>query len=210
MYAVIKTGGKQYKVAVGDKLKVEKLTAEEGSVVKLEQVLMLADGAQVKFGAPLLSTTVSATVLAHGRGSKIRVFKMKRRKDYRRTLGHRQAYTELQITAIGTSTAHAKASATAPATTKSRSSAGTKQKSVAPTTTKKVAKTKPTTPSVKTAKTATTAKAKSAVKTATTAKVATTAKTAKVAKVAKTKPTKQSAKTATATKTKRSADSRKA
>lgn len=101
MYAVIETGGKQYKVAVGDKLKVEKLAADAGASVELARVLMVADGEQITLGAPAAETSVSATVLAHGRGRKIRVFKMKRRKHYRRTQGHRQPYTEIQITAIG-------------------------------------------------------------------------------------------------------------
>ena len=101
MYAVIETGGKQYKVAVGDKLKVEKLIAVEGESVEFERVLMVADGENITLGPPAAETAVSATVLSHGRGDKIRVFKMKRRKDYRRTQGHRQSYTEIQITAIG-------------------------------------------------------------------------------------------------------------
>lgn len=101
MYAVIETGGKQYKVAVGDKLKVEKLIADEGTSVELDRVLMVADGENITVGSPVLGTAVSATVLAHGRGDKIRVFKMKRRKNYRRTQGHRQAYTEIEITGIG-------------------------------------------------------------------------------------------------------------
>ena len=103
MYAIIETGGKQHKVAVGDKLKVEKLAIAQGASMELERVLMVADGEQVAVGASLAGTehTVSATVLGHGRGDKIRVFKMKRRKNYRRTQGHRQAYTEIEITAIG-------------------------------------------------------------------------------------------------------------
>ncbi len=104
MYAVIKTGGKQYKVAVGDKLKVEKLSADEGASVEIERVLMVADGEQITTAsqtAEMANIVVSATVLSHGRRAKIRVFKMKRRKNYRRTQGHRQAYTEIEITAIG-------------------------------------------------------------------------------------------------------------
>lgn len=100
MYAVIETGGKQYKVAVGDKLKVEKLSVDQGASVELERVLMVADGEKIEVGSPIEKTTVSATVIEHGRGRKIRVFKMKRRKNYRRTQGHRQAYTEIEITAI--------------------------------------------------------------------------------------------------------------
>ena len=101
MYAVIETGGKQYKIALGDKLKVEKLDAAEGESVDLGRALMVADGERLHLDA---ADAVHATVLAHGRGDKIRVFKMKRRKDYRRTRGHRQAYTEIQITAIGDNT----------------------------------------------------------------------------------------------------------
>ena len=108
MYAVIETGGKQYKVAVGDKLRVEKLAADEGASVELGRVLMVADGENIALGSPAAETPVSATVLAHGRRGKIRVFKMKRRKHYRRTQGHRQSYTEIQITAIGDDKAGAK------------------------------------------------------------------------------------------------------
>lgn len=108
MYAVIETGGKQYKVAVGDKLRVEKLAADEGASVELGRVLMVADGENIALGSPAAETPVCATVLAHGRRGKIRVFKMKRRKHYRRTQGHRQSYTEIQITAIGDDKAGAK------------------------------------------------------------------------------------------------------
>jgi large subunit ribosomal protein L21 len=102
MYAVIKTGGKQYRVAVGDVLRVESLLAEAGSTVELDDVLMVADGADITTGSDVSKgTTVSASVLGHGRGDKIRVFKFHRRKNYRRTQGHRQNYTELEITAIG-------------------------------------------------------------------------------------------------------------
>ena len=101
MFAVIQTGGKQYKVALGDRLCVEKLAAEVGETVKLPEVLMFADGKDVQFGRPLLDVPVQGQVLRHARGPKIRVVKFKRRKDYRRTQGHRQAFTELQITAIG-------------------------------------------------------------------------------------------------------------
>lgn len=83
MYAVVETGGKQYKVAIGDKLKVEKLVADEGASVDLGRVLMVADGDNVSVGTPSLDTTVTATVLSHGRAKKIRVFKMKRRKNFR-------------------------------------------------------------------------------------------------------------------------------
>ncbi len=101
MYAVVKTGGKQYRVAVGDRLKVEKLAAEAGASVDLGTVLMVGEGDNVEVGAPTLDTSVTATILSHGRGDKIKVFKMRRRKNYRRTQGHRQDFTEVEITAIG-------------------------------------------------------------------------------------------------------------
>lgn len=101
MYAVIESGGKQYKVGIGDRVKVEKLAAAEGDSVRFDRVLMVADGDRVTVGAPVVETGVTARVLGHGRGEKIRVFKMKRRKHYRRTQGHRQAFTEVEITAIG-------------------------------------------------------------------------------------------------------------
>jgi large subunit ribosomal protein L21 len=101
MYAVIETGGKQYRVAVGDRVCVESLPAETGSTVTLDKVLMVAGTDGVRVGDPRLADgKVEATVVGHGRGDKIRVFKMRRRKHYRRTIGHRQNYTELQITAI--------------------------------------------------------------------------------------------------------------
>lgn len=102
MFAVVETGGKQYKVAVGDKVKVEKLAVEAGDAVSLDRVLMIADGENVSVGTPVLEgRAVEAKVLSHGRGEKIRVFKMKRRKGYRRNQGHRQSFTELEITSIG-------------------------------------------------------------------------------------------------------------
>ncbi|NKB65046.1 MAG: 50S ribosomal protein L21 [Gammaproteobacteria bacterium] len=108
MYAVVETGGKQYKVAVGDKLKVEKIEAEAGSSIDFDRVLMIADGDQVTVGSPLVETSVTGTVLSHGKNKKIRVFKMKRRKNYRRTQGHRQFFTEVEITGIGGQKAAAK------------------------------------------------------------------------------------------------------
>jgi len=101
MYAVIKTGGKQYRVSEGDRLKVESLSADAGSDISLDQVLMVGSGDDVTVGAPLVSNaSVSARVLEHGRGKKVRIVKFKRRKHYRRQMGHRQNYTELQITGI--------------------------------------------------------------------------------------------------------------
>ncbi len=101
MYAVIKTGVKQYKVAAGDKLKVEKLAGDVGSKVVIDKVLLVADGDSVTIGAPLVAgAKVSATVVSHGRGDKVMIFKMRRRKHYRKTQGHRQSYTEIQIDKI--------------------------------------------------------------------------------------------------------------
>ena len=101
MYAVIKTGGKQYRVTSGDKLKIELLAAEVGSEVTFDQVLMVGGDGGMKLGAPLLpGASVKATVLAQGRGDKIRIFKMRRRKHYRKSQGHRQHYTEVQISNI--------------------------------------------------------------------------------------------------------------
>ena len=101
MYAVIQTGGKQYRVAVGDRLKVESLVAEPGDSVELDKVLMISGDDEVQVGTPLLEgQSVSAQVVDHGRGDKIKVFKMQRRQGYRRTQGHRQNFTEIEITAI--------------------------------------------------------------------------------------------------------------
>ncbi|HOX88104.1 MAG TPA: 50S ribosomal protein L21 [Burkholderiaceae bacterium] len=101
MHAVIKTGGKQYRVAAGDKLKVETLPADVGQQVTLTEVLAVTDGDKVQLGAPLLAgATVTATVLSHGRHDKVRIFKMRRRKHSMKAAGHRQNYTELRIDAI--------------------------------------------------------------------------------------------------------------
>lgn len=101
MYAVIKSGGKQYRVAEGDVLKVEKLNAEAGDTVDFDEVLLVADGDDVKVGTPRLDGgRVSAEVVSQGRGRKIEVVKFKRRQDYQRHYGHRQHYTEVRITGI--------------------------------------------------------------------------------------------------------------
>jgi len=101
MYAVISTGGKQYRVTAGEKLKVEQLAAKVGSEIMLDQVLMVADGDQVALGTPLLAgAKVTAKVIAHGRGDKVRIFKMQRRKHYRKSQGHRQNFTEIEILGI--------------------------------------------------------------------------------------------------------------
>lgn len=100
-YAIIKTGGKQYKVQVGSKLKIELLSVEAGQECVFDQVLLRSDGTQTEIGAPLLeAASVKATVLSHGRRDKIRIFKMRRRKHARRSRGHRQYYTEVQVTAV--------------------------------------------------------------------------------------------------------------
>ncbi len=101
MYAVVETGGKQYRVAVGEQLRVEKLPGMAGDVIDLPRVLAVIQGEDVKIGNPLLDgASVKAEVMAHGRDKKIRIFKMKRRKKYRRMQGHRQAYTQLKVTEI--------------------------------------------------------------------------------------------------------------
>jgi len=101
MYAVIKTGGKQYRVTEGETLKVEKLDAEAGSSIELDEVLMIADGDKVQIGAPYVDGgKVVATIKSHGRGKKIEIIKFKRRKHHDKRTGHRQGYTELEITGI--------------------------------------------------------------------------------------------------------------
>jgi large subunit ribosomal protein L21 len=101
MYAVIKTGGKQYRVASGDKIKVEQIAADIGQELTLDQVLAVHNGNDFKVGVPLVSgATVKATVVAHGKHDKVRIFKLRRRKHYQKHQGHRQQYTELQIGAI--------------------------------------------------------------------------------------------------------------
>ena len=102
MYAVIKTGGKQYKVAAGEKIKVEQIVADVGQEIVIDQVLAVGDGAALTVGTPLVAgASVKATVVGHGRHDKLRVFKMRRRKHYQKLGGHRQRYTELEIGAIG-------------------------------------------------------------------------------------------------------------
>jgi large subunit ribosomal protein L21 len=101
MYAVVETGGKQYRVSVGANLRVEKLSQAIGEVVELQRVLLLENEGGVQTGSPIIEgAIVTAEVLGHGRNKKIQIFKMKRRKKYRRTQGHRQAFTELRITDI--------------------------------------------------------------------------------------------------------------
>ncbi|WP_422132925.1 50S ribosomal protein L21 [Endozoicomonas sp. ALD040] len=101
MYAVIKTGGKQYRVAEGTTLKVEKLDVAAGESLDINDVLLVANGEEVKIGAPVVEgAKVTAEVVAHGRGPKIKIIKFKRRKHHRKQMGHRQWFTELKITGI--------------------------------------------------------------------------------------------------------------
>ena len=101
MYAVFKTGGKQYRASTGDLIKVEKIEAEKGATVELDQVLMVGEGEDVKIGTPFLKGgKVTAKVVDQGRRGKIKVIKFKRRKNYRRQMGHRQYFTQIEITGI--------------------------------------------------------------------------------------------------------------
>ena len=101
MYAVIKTGGKQYKVAAGEKLKIEQIPADIDAEITLDQVLAVGEGETITFGAPLVSgASVKATVISQGRHDKVKIFKMRRRKHYQKRAGHRQNYTEVRIEAI--------------------------------------------------------------------------------------------------------------
>jgi large subunit ribosomal protein L21 len=103
MYAVIKTGGKQYRVSAGQSLRVEKLNAEAGTEMVISDVLMVGQGDEVTIGAPLVAgAAVKVTVVSQGRGDKIRIFKMRRRKHYRKSQGHRQSYTEIRVDSIDT------------------------------------------------------------------------------------------------------------
>ena len=98
MYAVIKSGGKQYRVEAGKPVRVESLAADVGATVAFEEVLLVGGGDSVKVGAPLVSgAKVKGTVLAHGRGDKVKIFKLRRRKHFQKTQGHRQNYTEVRI-----------------------------------------------------------------------------------------------------------------
>jgi large subunit ribosomal protein L21 len=101
MFAVINTGGKQYRVSEGTVLRIEKLTADAGATVEFGEVLLLGEGASVKVGKPYLSgAKVTATVQAHGKSDKVRVVKFRRRKHYLRQKTHRQPYTEVKVTGI--------------------------------------------------------------------------------------------------------------
>ncbi|MCL1623791.1 50S ribosomal protein L21 [Moraxella sp. Tifton1] len=101
MYAVIKSGGKQHRVRVGETLKVELIKAEKGETLKIEDVLMIVNGTDIKIGQPIVAgASVEAEVIEHGRGKKVRIVKHRRRKHYHKEQGHRQWFTELKIKAI--------------------------------------------------------------------------------------------------------------
>jgi len=101
MYAVVKTGGKQYRVSEGDRLRVETLVAEAGDSVQLDTILMVGEGDSVKVGTPTVSNaSVTATVIDHGRAKKVKILKFRRRKHHMKRMGHRQNYTEVEITGI--------------------------------------------------------------------------------------------------------------
>lgn len=98
VYAVIQSGGKQYRVKSGEQVRVEALRADVGAAVSFDEVLLVGNGDGVKVGAPFVQgAKVKATVVAHGRGEKVRIFKLRRRKHYQKTQGHRQSYTDLRI-----------------------------------------------------------------------------------------------------------------
>jgi len=139
MYAVIATGGKQYRVAAGDVIRVEKLDAAAGSTITFDKVLMVGEGDASRVGQPFLDgETVSATVRAHGRGDKIEIIKFKRRKNYRRHMGHRQDYTEVEITSVAGKGAASKKAATKTAKAPAKKAAAKKvSKKVAKKVTKK-------------------------------------------------------------------------
>ena len=102
MYAVFRTGGKQYRASEGERVRIERLDAQEGDSVEFDQVLMVGDGADVQVGSPLVEDgLVTGVVTAQGRGRKVVVTKFKRRKNYKRIMGHRQHFTEVKITSIG-------------------------------------------------------------------------------------------------------------
>ena len=101
MYAVIKTGGKQYRVAAGEKIKVEQIAADVGQEIVIDQVLAVGNGSEIKVGTPLVSgASVTVKVVSHGRHDKVHIFKMRRRKHYQKRQGHRQNFTEIEIGAI--------------------------------------------------------------------------------------------------------------
>ncbi|HEX6833785.1 MAG TPA: 50S ribosomal protein L21 [Rudaea sp.] len=101
MYAVIKTGGKQYRVMQGETLRVEKLDGDVGAAVKFEEILLVGEGDGISVGAPFVAgASVAATIKSHGRADKVRIIKFRRRKHHQKQMGHRQHYTEIEITGI--------------------------------------------------------------------------------------------------------------
>jgi large subunit ribosomal protein L21 len=163
MYAVIKTGGKQYKVTQGDTIRVEKLPAAEGDTVAFDKVLMIADGDKVQVGSPIIEgTTVDANVVKHGRGKKIEIIKFRRRKHYRKQAGHRQDYTEVEITAIAGQAGAPKPKKATPKNQEPQPETEVKEKAAAskkkPAAKKKAASTKKTAPAKKASSKKTTSK----------------------------------------------------
>lgn len=111
MYAVIETGGKQYRVTEGDIITVEKLNLEPGDKIEFDKVLVAGEGSDLQVGAPYVDTKVFGQVVENGKGKKVIIFKYKAKKDYRKKQGHRQPYTKIEITGIGTEKAGKVASA---------------------------------------------------------------------------------------------------
>ncbi len=145
MYAVFKTGGKQYRVAQGEKIKLEKLESKSGKKVVFDEVLLVGEGSEITVGTPYLAdATVEATILSEGKDKKIEVIKFKRRKSYRRNFGHRQCYTLVEITAIKLQKKKTTTKKTAAKKTTTKKTAAKK------TTTKKTAAKKTTAKSTKT------------------------------------------------------------
>lgn len=114
MYAVIETGGKQYKVQEGDVITVEKLKAEAGDTITFDKVLLMSDGKEVKVGTPYLAEAVTGSVVENGKGKKVIIFKYKAKKDYRKKQGHRQPYTMVKIESLGGSKQSAPKKVSAP------------------------------------------------------------------------------------------------
>ncbi len=176
MYAIIESCGRQYKVEKGDVVFFEKLNAEEGKKVTFDNVVLVSDAGKVQVGNPYVKgVKVEGKVVAHGKGKKIIVFKMKPKKNYRRKQGHRQPYTKVEITTISTGTTKTETK-TEKATTKAETATKTTaKKQTAKTTTTKKTETK-TTSTTKKATTAKTTKTTAAKKTTTAAKKTTTKK----------------------------------
>jgi large subunit ribosomal protein L21 len=141
MYAVFRAGGKQYRAAEGERLKLEKFDADEGADVSFDEVLLVGEGSDIKVGSPLLSgTSVSAKVLRQGRSGKVSVTKFRRRQNYLRQHTHRQWFTEVEITGIGGAPKAAKPAASGEAETSAAAKpAASKKKSTKKTTAKKAA-----------------------------------------------------------------------